>query len=170
MPLPSIELVRWHDLEDDARSDIRQLDLDERQIEYAGTTDVAIAICERDSAGDVAGLALRSGAQWVGFLLLKRRSKAPEWAVPGAATITAMRVHRLRQGQGIGTAALLALPAWLAANWPESSSLALSVDEENVAAIRVYAKAGFVDRGLRAPGRIGWVRYMTRPIQLARER
>lgn len=141
---------------------MRQLDISAQQSEYAGTVDRAITHCLADSQDDVAGLAIEVQAHIVGFLLLKRRSKAPDWAIPTAVTITAMRIDQARQGQGLGAAALLALPHWLAQNWPESQSLALSVDEANAAGIRAYTKAGFQDHGVRKQGRIGWERLMSK--------
>jgi hypothetical protein len=37
----------------------------------------------------------------------------------------------------------------------------LTVDDHNPAGIAAYLKAGFVDEGVREPGRIGIVRRMT---------
>jgi RimJ/RimL family protein N-acetyltransferase len=75
-----------------------------------------------------------------------------------------MRIDLSMQGRGIGSATLQALPSWVAEHWPESHELILSVDEENAAARRAYAKAGFADHGIREQGRIGWVRYMSKAI------
>ncbi len=76
-----------------------------------------------------------------------------------------MRIDQARQSQGLGAAALLALPHWLAQNWPESQSLILSVDEANTAGIRAYTKAGFQDHGVPKQGRIGWERLMSKALQ-----
>lgn len=163
--VPLLVLKRWQNLSLTDQATVRQLVISSQQLEYAGTVDCAIAHCEADSQDDVAGLAIEVQAQIVGFLLLKRRSKAPEWANPAAATITAMRVDQARQSQGLGAAALLALPRWVARNWPESQALTLSVDEVNMAGIRAYTKAGFQDHGVRKQGRIGWERLMSKALQ-----
>ena len=143
---------------------MRQLGISAQQSEYAGTIDRAIAHCQANTDDDVAGLAIETQAHIVGFLLLKRRSKNPDWASPTAATITAMRIDQARQGEGLGAAALQLLPSWVVQNWPEVQSLTLSVDEDNTAGIRAYTKAGFQDHGVRVQGRIGWENYMSKAV------
>lgn len=51
------------------------------------------------------------------------------------------------QRRGFGTAALAALLDDLAARWPRARQLLLTVSPRNVAALKVYLRAGFVDRG-----------------------
>jgi RimJ/RimL family protein N-acetyltransferase len=43
----------------------------------------------------------------------------------------------------------------------------LAVDEENGAARRSYEKAGWIETGIREQGRIGWVRYMNRVLDVS---
>jgi hypothetical protein len=95
---------------------------------------------------------------------LKRGAANPSWASTAAAVISALRIDLRFQGLGIGTAALQYLPEWLSIYWPDTTSIMLSVDEENEAGRRSYAKAGWVDLGTRDKGRIGWVRYMKRAV------
>jgi diamine N-acetyltransferase len=135
------------------------------QVEFAGTVERAVESCKADHSDQVAGLAILKDQIVVGFLVLKRGASAPSWADPAAATVSALRVGLSYQGQGIGSAALKVLPSWVAENWPESPLLALSVDEENHSARRAYVKAGFVDHGSREQGRIGWVRFMSKPVR-----
>lgn len=163
MPGPLIDLSRWQDLTPADRDAVRRLRLGVVQLEYAGPIERAIAACEADAV-DVAGLAIRSGTQLAGFVVLKRRAQAPAWAAPGAAVVSALRIDERHQGQGLGTAALIALAAWVGTHWPECHALTLSVDEENAAGLRAYARAGFRDHGLRVEGRIGPVRYLTRGL------
>jgi len=61
-------------------------------------------------------------------------------------------VDRAYQGQGVGTAVAAALPALAARlaerlDRPAYESVVLTVDEENAAGLRAYARGGFVDRG-----------------------
>lgn len=56
------------------------------------------------------------------------------------------------QGQGLGTRALAELFADLAARHPQARLLALSVDETNLGARRLYQQAGFADSGERYHG------------------
>ncbi len=162
-----IELLHWHDLSESEKAAVRLLSVSSQQIEFAGTIERAVETVEAGDTHDIAGLAIQSSGIVVGFLVLKRKSKAPKWAAPGAVVISAMRIDQTHQGKGLGSAALMALTEWVAANWPDSVALSLSVDEENIAGIRAYRKAGFLDHGIREQGRIGWVRYMSRPITLA---
>jgi ribosomal protein S18 acetylase RimI-like enzyme len=170
MQFMAVVLMPWQDLSPTDQAAVLQLSVAEHQVEFAGTVEQAVAGCEADKAGNVVGLAIRANEQIVGFLVLKRRSATPEWASPAAATVAAMRVGRGYQSKGLGSAALLALSDWIASKWPECESLCLSVDEGNTAGIRAYRKAGFQDQGTRVPGRIGYVRYMSKAIKASTEK
>jgi GNAT superfamily N-acetyltransferase len=165
-PFPSIVLTRWQDLAPVGQSMVLRLGVSAQQLEFAGTVERAVESCEVDVDNDVAGLAIQSAEGIVGFLVLKRRAKAPDWASPAAAVVSAMRIDQSHQGKGLGSAALEAVSHWVASHWPELSLLTLSVDEDNVAGICAYTKAGFRDHGVRVQGRIGWVRYMSRAIHI----
>jgi diamine N-acetyltransferase len=161
----SISLKRWQLLSPLEKTAVSGLAVTPQQIEFAGTVERAIESCKADQSDQVAGLAILRDRVVVGFLVLKRGTSAPSWADPAAATVSALRVDLSHQGQGIGSAALKVLPSWVAENWRESPSLALSVDEENHSARNAYARAGFVDHGTREQGRIGWVRFMSKPVR-----
>lgn len=47
------------------------------------------------------------------------------------------------------------LPLVVKGNFPFSDEIILAVNKENTAAQHVYKKAGFIDKGLRAVGKIG---------------
>lgn len=165
---PSVSLKTWQALSTAEREAVLSLTVDSRQIEFAGTVGRSVEDCRAAQTDDVAGLATFRGDRVVGFLVLKRGKRAPAWARPGAAVVSAMRIDRSCQGQGLGSAALQSVLVWTAEHWPESSELTLSVDEENHSARRAYVRAGFVDLGKREQGRIGWVRYMSRPVRSPR--
>jgi len=160
----SISLKRWQLLSPSERTAVLGLAVTSQQVEFAGTVERSVESCEGDQNNQIAGLAILENQAVVGFLVLKRGASAPSWANPAAATVSAMRIDLSCQSKGIGSAALSALPPWVAENWPESPLLALSVDEENQSARSAYAKAGFVDHGTREQGRIGWVRFMSKPV------
>lgn len=160
----AISLKRWESLSPSEQGTVLGLSVTEQQIEFAGTVERSVQTCQEDPVNEVAGLALVLEGRIVGFLVLMRGARAPAWAGPKSATVSAMRIDLSQQGKGLGSAALRALPSWVAENWPESSELILAVDEENQAARSAYAKAGFVDLGKREEGRIGWVRYMSKPV------
>jgi GNAT superfamily N-acetyltransferase len=163
----SIVLVRWQDLAPIERSTVLRLEVSALQLEFAGTVERAVENCNADMDNDVVGLAILSTKGVVGFLVLKRRARAPDWAKPAAAVVSAMRIDQGHQGKGLGSAALDAVSRWVASHWAESSLLTLSVDEDNVAGIRAYTKADFQDHGVRVQGRIGWVRYMSKSITIS---
>lgn len=140
------------------------LRITDAQVEFAGTVEQAIVVVETDTAGDVAGLAIRAGGAIVGFLVLRRRTALGGWAPDGAAALTAMRIDLDHQGRGIGSGALQAVAAWVAAEWPACEVLALQVDVGNEAGRGAYERAGFAVSGPPATGRIGAVLTMVRPI------
>jgi diamine N-acetyltransferase len=160
----SVSLKNWQTLSVSEQAGVLALNVTPEQVEFAGTVERSVQACRETPGNQVAGLAILSGPNVVGFLVLKRGASAPAWAGPKAATVSGMRIDLRWQGKGAGAGALQALPAWVAKNWPESTALTLSVDEGNASARRAYAKAGFVDHGTKDEGRIGWVRYMSKPI------
>ncbi|MGP0173598.1 GNAT family N-acetyltransferase [Pseudomonas sp. NCHU5208] len=160
-----LSLLRWQSLSSFQQAVVLSLSVTAQQIEFAGTVERSVQVCQADQVDEIAGLAIIEASSVIGFLLLKRGASAPAWTGANAVAVSAMRIDLSRQGQGVGAAALWAVPGWLAEHWPGATELILSVDEENQLARNAYAKAGFVDLGKREEGRIGWVRYMARPLR-----
>jgi ribosomal protein S18 acetylase RimI-like enzyme len=163
---PPIELLSWWSLSSSQREAVLALQVSPIQIEYAGPIERAVASIGDSASENLAGIAVLRAEEVVGFLVLKRNDKAPTWAGPGMAVVSALRVDQRCQGGGIGSQALLSLESWVHAYWPESTVIALSVDEENSRGIAAYVRAGFIDWGKREQGRIGWVRYMSKPVRI----
>lgn len=159
-----VSLKRWQALSEAEQVAVLDLNVTEQQVEFAGTVARSVQACLDDHVDEIAGLAVVHEHRVVGFFLLKRGASAPVWGGPRAAVVSAMRIDVSQQGKGMGSAALRLLPFWVAEHWPESAVLTLSVDEENHSARRAYASAGFMDLGKRDAGRIGWVRYLSKPI------
>ncbi|MEK8029778.1 GNAT family N-acetyltransferase [Ideonella sp. DXS29W] len=159
----TVSLKPWQDLNEAERQGVLALSVSAQQVEYAGTVERSVRACQDGPASEVVGLAILEGMRVVGFLVLKRGSRAPAWAREGAAVVSALRIDLACQGKGLGSAALRILPSWVATHWPDARAVSLSVDEDNLAGRQAYTKAGFVDHGVREEGRIGWVRYMSRP-------
>ena len=160
-----LRLEDWRSLSPDLQDAVRALSITADQVDFAGTVDAAIALCEADDGSEIVGLAILAGSTVVGFLLVKRGASAPAWVSDDAAIATALRVDEKRQGRGIGTNTLVMLPSWVRSNWPDRKSLVLSVDESNRAAIRSYTKAGWIDRGRYPKGWFGWERRMRKPLE-----
>jgi RimJ/RimL family protein N-acetyltransferase len=84
----------------------------------------------------------------VGFFKIDRGyAQVHGFAEAGDLGLRAVIVDAARQGQGIGTAALRALPAYLRARYPQARRLWLTVNLQNPAAIASYRRAGFQDTG-----------------------
>ncbi|PPC75222.1 hypothetical protein C4K68_21530 [Pokkaliibacter plantistimulans] len=163
-------LKHWQSLSPIEQAAVLNLNVTVQQIEFAGTVERSVQTCQEDQVNEVAGLAIMQENSVAGFLLLRRGSSAPLWAGSGVVAISAMRIDLSQQGKGLGSAALRAVPDWLVAHWPESKEIRLSVDEDNQLARNAYARAGFADLCIREEGRIGWVRYMSRPVERANAR
>jgi RimJ/RimL family protein N-acetyltransferase len=161
----AVSVQPWPSLSATEQDRVRSLALAPRQVEYAGSTANAVAACDDGDPAQVVGLALRVDGEIVGFVVVKRHDAAPAWATRETAVISGLRVDIAHQGRGIGTAALPAIADWVGDHWTSATALALTVDEENVAAIRAYAKAGWTGLGDRFEGRIGWVRTMSRALR-----
>jgi GNAT superfamily N-acetyltransferase len=66
---------------------------------------------------------------------------------PGTVGVRALYVAGDRQGEGIGTAMLRALPDLARRLYPDAVRLALTVNVTNPVAVRAYLRAGFTDTG-----------------------
>ena len=163
-PAPAPVLLAWPQLTPDQQAQVRGLAISAVQVEYAGAGERQLAAVEAESGDDLVGLAVLVDGHAVGFLVLKRRSRAPAWAAPEDATVSGMRIDQRMQGQGLGSAALALLPQWLRQHWHGCPAIVLTVDEANLRGIKAYRRAGFEDLGLREMGRVGWVRRMRLPL------
>jgi GNAT superfamily N-acetyltransferase len=68
-------------------------------------------------------------------------------ARPGTVGVRALYVDEHRQGEGIGTAMVRALPDLARQLYPDAVRLALTVNVTNPIAVRAYLRAGFTDSG-----------------------
>ncbi len=91
----------------------------------------------------------------VGFMMLREGPALPSWAPPDAISLHNFRISRQVQGRGYGTAALVLAARWIAVYRAEFSELVLSVNEENISAIRLYLRCGFRSSDLPFVGRLG---------------
>ena len=159
----ALALAPWAGLSQAERQAVLGLQIDEAQLEFAGTIERAIDKLA-DGSVDAQGLAIFAAGRVVGYLSLLRQGRCPAWAPAEAAVVTAMRIDRRLQGQGLGSRALLAAQSWVHDHWPACRALALQVDAANIRGIKAYRRAGFEFVGQAEPGRIGPVRCMVKPI------
>ena len=153
-----LQLQRWQALTSEQQQSVLALHIPPEQIEFAGTMAQAVAVGEGASPDEVAGLAVFQTEVPVGFVVLCRGSRLPEWAPTGAVALRAMRIDSREQGKGHGRHALALVEAWLGEHWPVCPLLALCVDDQNLAARRAYEVAGFTEYAEPKVGRIGLVR------------
>ncbi|VVN93711.1 GNAT family N-acetyltransferase [Pseudomonas fluorescens] len=129
------------------------------QLAYSGDIYCALnSLLVNPNPNAIKGFALLADDLPVAFLLLKRPPCLPHWADEHSATLHALQVDRHQQGRGFGKACLQALPAAALQAWPQIKGLELSVDADNVAAMGLYLRAGWVDSGEAYKGRIGYER------------
>jgi RimJ/RimL family protein N-acetyltransferase len=84
----------------------------------------------------------------VGFFVLDAGPEVARFAPgPGRLGLRSFFVDRRHQGRGVGLAALRAVPAFARAHHPGRGAVALTVNTQNTAALRVYLRAGFRDTG-----------------------
>ncbi len=154
-------LIAWQDLAPAGRDAVAALQISAEQVEFAGTMARSIAACECADPAEVAGLAIHRSGEVVGWVVLKRGASAPDWVEAGAVVVSGLRIDQRHQGRGIGSVALAELACWVARTWPRSARLVLRVDDGNVAGIRAYEKAGWIEVGERRAGRVGLERTMS---------
>lgn len=84
----------------------------------------------------------------VGFFALDPADPICEYVAPEpSVALRAFFVDARVQRQGIASAALRALPAFVASQHHEAKSVVLTVNVVNTVAVRLYRRAGFVDTG-----------------------
>jgi RimJ/RimL family protein N-acetyltransferase len=159
-----LQLQRWQSLTGEQRERVLALHISPEQIEFAGSTALAVSVCEGASPDEVAGLAILESASPIGFVLLSRGAQLPDWAPAGSVALRAMRIDSREQGKGHGRAALVQVAAWVSEHWASCKTLALCVDDQNLAARRAYEVAGFTEYAEPRAGRIGLVRYLSMPL------
>ncbi|TAM37093.1 MAG: N-acetyltransferase [Rhodanobacter sp.] len=94
-------------------------------------------------------MAILLGDAVVGYYRIERSARS----LTGAASerralgLRSFQIDLAHQGQGLGGSAMRALLVDLAARCPHASGLLLTVSPRNAVALKLYRRAGFVDRG-----------------------
>lgn len=132
-----------------------------RQLPGQYANDGAVMILD-----DTPGLsfhAIHDGTDLVGmFKLDPRYPERHDFAVATDLGLRGVLIDARYQGQGFGSAAMAALPAYAALQYPQKRRLVLTVNLLNPAAYASYRKAGFRDEGeiftggSRGPQHILW--------------
>lgn len=109
----------------------------------------ALTLPDAERSAGSQPMAILAGDSVVGYYRIERsaRSLTGHAADRQALGLRSFQIGREYQRQGFGTAALGALLADLVVRRPRARCLLLTVSPRNLAALKVYLRAGFVDRG-----------------------
>ena len=125
---------------------VRALRVAADQYPYVGDVTFNLIDAERDPLSDA--MVILAGDEVIGFY---RLDYAPTTVtckpLEAAIGLRAFLIDRNRQGRGLGTRAIRACCEDIQRRHPDRRVLALNVNCRNVAAIRAYRNAGFVDSG-----------------------
>lgn len=117
--------------------------------QYAYVGDVACHLVDAAGPPGAEAMAILAGDAVVGFYRIEHRVTVVTLSPlgPAAVGLRSFLIDRDWQGRGLGARAMQALCDDLARRYPQARVLALNVNCGNVAAIRAYRRAGFVDTG-----------------------
>lgn len=133
-------------LDDTLRAGVVAIQVAPDQVRFGGIPAQSMASGDRETARESVVI-VRDGVV-VGYFQLDTRS------VPGAPAgadilgLRALAIDRRAQGQGVGTAAMAQLPAYVRERFPTRRFVMLTVNTDNPPAIALYRHAGFVDAGV----------------------
>ena len=92
----------------------------------------------------------------VGFFLLHSTERVKDYSDnPNAILLTSLSINQVEQGKGFAKKAMLLLRKFVSNEFPNCNEIVLAVNHKNIAAQRLYIKAGFQDTGKRRFGPIG---------------
>lgn len=140
-------LVAYETLNTAQREHLQALEVHPEQLPFCGDMHCALNTLLVKPSPAVKGFSLLADDVPVAFFLLKCTPCLPHWADEHSATLNVLQVDRRAQRQGFGQACLHALPAAARQAWPQVRSLELSVSHANAAALGLYLKLGWADRG-----------------------
>lgn len=133
-------------VDDSLRAGVAAIAVAPEQVRFGGVPAQALATAVREPARESVAI-LRDGVP-VGFFQLDTRSVPGAPAAADILGLRALAIDRAAQGQGVGTAAMRALPAYVRARFPTRRFVVLTVNLDNPPALALYRRTGFV----AAPG------------------
>lgn len=127
-----------------ARARVAHLRVAEHQEKFSGTIEDAFALNDDTTDFHV----ILEGQTPVGFFKIDRNYGTDfAFVEKDELGLRAFLIDLDRQGQGLATKAVMALPAYLHAHYPDAPSVVLTVNMANPGAIRAYRRGGFLDTG-----------------------
>lgn len=123
-------------------------DLPSDQLEFTGLPQ---DIIERDAENPLKHLIIiKARDEVAGFFELDESDDRKKYSNnPRALLLRGYSVNPKFQGRGIATGSIYALPEFIRKEYPQFDEIVLGVNARNLAAQRVYEKAGFEDTGRR---------------------
>ncbi len=140
--------------EEKHREALEEFYLPEDQEKFTQLPAKALNFCAEDDKR--IPVVIESSGEAVGFFVLHTGENIRDFTENRKAmVIRALSINHPEQGKGYAKDAMLQLPMFVAANFPEVDELILAVNFKNEPAKKLYEKAGFVDRGQVKHGPVG---------------
>ncbi len=139
-------MIRLATVDGAVRSRVLGLAPTARQERFSGVARDTLPAAERHPTRHA--VAILRDEEAVGFFALDDADQICAYTAPEASiALRALFVDERVQRQGIATAALHALPRFVADHHRGARSVVLTVNVVNPVAVRLYRRAGFVDTG-----------------------
>jgi RimJ/RimL family protein N-acetyltransferase len=151
-----ITLFRYEEKHEETFKDqLLSFQLPPEQAEFTGLPEQTLQDACTD-AGKM-GVVIAQGDRAVGFFVLHTGEGIADFFqdYSGAVLLRAFLMDYACQGQGFAKAAMALQPDFVRRHYPEAQQIVLAVNERNVPAGQLYARAGFQDYGLRRSGSKG---------------
>ncbi|WP_083442869.1 GNAT family N-acetyltransferase [Paenibacillus sp. IHB B 3415] len=151
-----ISLFRYEEKhEEKFKEQLLSFQLPPEQAEFTGLPEQTL----HDACGNAGkmGVVIAQGDRAVGFFILHTGEGIADFFqdYSGAVLLRAFLMDYASQGQGFAKAAMALLPDFVRRHYPEAQQIVLAVNERNIPAGHLYARAGFQDYGLRRSGSKG---------------
>jgi RimJ/RimL family protein N-acetyltransferase len=156
-------MVRLRTVDAAVRDDVLALTPAPGQARFSGLAPDTLPAAERHRTRRAVAV-LRDDAP-VGFFALDHADPICGYLTEPSVALRAFFVDAQVQQQGIASAALRALPAFVAERYPAAETVVLTVNVSNPVATRLYQRAGFVDTGrMHLGGTVGPQRVLVLPL------
>jgi RimJ/RimL family protein N-acetyltransferase len=133
-------------------SQVRNFTLDESQMGFAFLPSKALDFFENQNCYP---MVILFGEEPVGFFVLHHSGETHGFTDNNAVFLRAFSIDKKHQGKGYATLAMNNLSKFVQDHLPEVEEIILTVNENNLAAKRLYEKSGFIYKGKNKIGRSG---------------
>ncbi|WP_332871678.1 GNAT family N-acetyltransferase [Exiguobacterium flavidum] len=127
--------------------------LPEEQLQYSAYPTQVVSDALEDP--DKFPVVIKNGEDVVGFFILHKNPPKTHRTDDKSILLRAFSIDARHQKQGYAKEAMLQLPDFVRANFPEMTAITLAVNKKNIAAKSLYFKTGFFDTLQSVSGPIG---------------